>query len=305
MNKWWTVLVAGALSCVFGQEIGYESQGYGSQGFESVFPSNPQGPADESVEQNVTTTANNNNDDGDGSWGLRKGFEYSWLKAAYDPMNTALKDVYGGGFFFGLSKIFNNRKTVEAVTSLDLDFKLFGGKPNDPFPYLRVNNQNSNTTNTTSSQNQADLYTQIMNGYYNGDYSQLLNQANLGTLTGLGGDDDEDKSDFEKFKEKVNLFMMLSIKANVAARINFSIFYVEIGPQFGFNLFHYGWLNYKEVIGYNDEDWAFFNFAIVPGIGIRMGRSDFSVKLISDVTDFWRISETSMTSLQVVFTTWY
>lgn len=109
---------------------------------------------------------------------------------------------------------------------------------------------------------------------------------------------------YDKLRSRLGLLFTMDFRSTFLFRLNWSIFYVEAGPQFGFNILQSSMIKYEEALGIPNEEHATFIFAMVPGFGVRYKNTDIGIRLVPDISDCWKKSQASMMSIQVAITFW-
>lgn len=109
---------------------------------------------------------------------------------------------------------------------------------------------------------------------------------------------------FEGVRSRLGAMLSIDLRTTFMFRVNVSLFYLEAGPQIGFNLLQTSMVEYDEVFGYPQEDLGMFIFALVPGGGVRFKNVDIGVRFIPDITNCWKRSKASMVSTQFAITFW-
>lgn len=106
-------------------------------------------------------------------------------------------------------------------------------------------------------------------------------------------------------RTRVGVMFSMDVRISLMARVNWKIFYGELGSQFGFNIFQSSAVDEEDLFGVANEDPALFIFSIVPGVGVRLKNTDIGIRLIPDITDCWNNVSASMMSIQFAVTFWY
>jgi len=113
------------------------------------------------------------------------------------------------------------------------------------------------------------------------------------------------QSDVLVNRTRFGLLFTMDLRVALMTRVNLGVFYAEVGPQLGINLFQSSMIKFGEVFGVSNEDPGRFIFSIVPGLGVHYGDTEIGVRFVPDITNCWKSVGASMRSLQLVVSIWH
>lgn len=267
------VLLVGMVTLAFGHSEdygsnGYGSNGYGSVGFEAIgYKTSENATVDSVFEQSAAEP-------------IALESETPVAMMAFDPIVAEEILASQGDGTFGYRVSLEHTWMNFADDQLDEDFKDFTGL-GFVFGAFKAFRKEELVEVIAGAEMDVRLF------WGNYTYKQDFEELNYSVLT-----------------TKLGVLLTIDLRMMVLARVNLGLFYLEAGPQIGFNILQTSMMDYQHTIGYEREDCAFMLFSIVPGIGVHLGNTDIGVRFVPDFNDFWKRSEANMMSVQFSMVLW-